>query len=621
MQRAQQADGSFTGMGSRSYQPFVPSTEHRTVFVPALMLGALADCEPALPVRQRLAAWLLSQKSPHWSFNYWASDSAERAGTPYPDDLDDTFCALLGLQRHDPTLIDETCLGHVVKLLLATESQVGGPYRTWLASADAAPPWRDIDLAVNSNIVCFLRRVAQPLPNLTALIEQAIDAASFQSPYYPSAWPLLYYAARAYDGPKQAALRRLFLQTKPQTPLENALAITSLLQLGAKPAALAATVKQLLAGQEKDGSWAAEAFWKDTEFHGAAALTTALAIEALTAYAQTTVQPSRDKPKAQDETAAQLYAAILESVQHDANLLPEPLAASAIATLEFMSRTTNRQEIVLLPYFFSSLVTQQPSLLGLCQELGRANLYGWIAYTIYDDFLDDEGQPRLLPVANWAMRRSLTAFRQALPGQAAFQAYVERVFNTIDAANAWEIAHCRFKIEEGSVVVQRLPVFGSVQRLAGRSLGHALTPLGLLCAGGLSLQAPPAKALRQALTHYLTARQLHDDLHDWEDDLRAGCCSYVVADVLRGAHIAAGRHAFQTIMPQLQAQFWRRSLAKLCRTMLKQLSLARQQLEQSGLAERAPAFIHLIDDLEASAHRTQAEQTSAEKFLTAYLST
>ncbi len=225
-------EGGYASYSSPFGQSFRPDKTYYTTFAPALMLACLADIPEAQVIRTRLASWLLDQKSDTWSFNYWAKAAPQRATLTYPDDLDDTFCALLGLYLHDPALVPEAALGSVVRLLLATEDQVGGPYRTWLVSRDVPAVWQDVDLAVNSNIACFLEQVGSPLPNLDAYMQAAIVAGKLQSPYYPSAYPVLYYLARAYHGTARQVLMSRLYQLKHNgrwgTPLQTALVLTAL---------------------------------------------------------------------------------------------------------------------------------------------------------------------------------------------------------------------------------------------------------------------------------------------------------------------------------------------------------------------------------------------------------
>jgi hypothetical protein len=114
--------------------PFQCSVSRRTTFFPSLILLALShfDQPEAQHIKRRTAQFLLKQKSDGWSFNYWDRKSAASRAQPYPDDLDDSFTALAALWHYQPTLIDGKALAAAAKLLIATERQEGGPYKTWL---------------------------------------------------------------------------------------------------------------------------------------------------------------------------------------------------------------------------------------------------------------------------------------------------------------------------------------------------------------------------------------------------------------------------------------------------------------------------------------------------------
>lgn len=227
----QRPDGSFESYSSPTKHPFRTETTYHTTFVPAIILAALSHVagDAARRISQPLAQWLLAQKGEQGSFNYWAKDAPERQHLPYPDDLDDTFCALIALYGHDPALVDGATLAQVVKLLVATEAQVGGPYHTWLVPSDAPAIWRDVDVAVNANVAGFLGLVAEPLPRLTHFLEEAIAKHRWQSPYYPSVYPAIYYAARAYQGPKTPLLIRSILKQSEKGIWNNSVLTTALM--------------------------------------------------------------------------------------------------------------------------------------------------------------------------------------------------------------------------------------------------------------------------------------------------------------------------------------------------------------------------------------------------------
>lgn len=622
----QRQDGGFESFSSPTKSPFKPTITYQATFGPALILSSLSaiDDAEAQKVRNLLASWLLGQRSPHWSFNYWAKAAAQRKTLPYPDDLDDTFCALIALYRHDPLITDAACLGSVVKLLIATETQVGGPYRTWLANDEAPAAWRDVDLAVNSNIACFLGLVAEPLPNLTAMMETVIKTRSFTSPYYPSAYPLIYYLSRAYDGPLKDELAG-YLKSKQRqgwwgSPLKTALALLSLNHLGA-PTNQSRAINNLLDSQRTDGSWPAEAFCldpavKDRPYYGGSpSLTTALVLEALATQRRITEVPTATSDRPDEKLADSVYREASERQGRGT-----ALTRQSQAVLSRMKRGDKDHEIVLLPYVFNDSLIR-PLLAGrreLFKNLSLATLYGWTAYTIYDDFLDSEGDPQFLSVANSSLRDSLKHFYQALPGNKVFQALVDSTFDTIDSANAWELEHCRMAVTGQAITIGKLPHYTKTLDLANRSLGHILAPIGVLAAQGITPDDPRARQITLALRHYIAARQINDDLHDWQQDLRGGIITCVIARLLQESAVPAGTHTFARLIPKLQQRFWHHTLPATCTIITRHTALARRAARASRLLIRPNMITHLTKTIDLSVQKTLAEQSKAEAFLTAY---
>ena len=593
----QRKDGGFASDSSPSPTAWQAKYNYQTSFVPSLILSCLAKIPQASKLRQNLSKFVLVQKSPGWSFNYWARTSSARRKFPYPDDLDDTFCALIGLHRHDPTIVDEKALVQIINLLIASETTAGGPYRTWLT---ADPEWQDIDIAVNTNIARFLALSGSPSPPLLSYLEAKIKAADYASDYYPTNFPVWYYLAPVCPAHYKSKLKQAIVAAPETNSLQQALALSALCQLKAAPASLA---KQLLDGQNPDGSWPAAAFCLDPSrkgkkhYHGAAALTTAFAIEALQAYQK----PATNHQQPANTQATDLQQHIVKRAGFDLSLLAPDLRRSANTMLQKVLAADQDHKITLLPYYFSrSLVTPIATRPFFYQRLGLANLYGWLAYTIYDDFIDEEAAPGLLSVANWAMRLSLDNFRQALPHDHAFQTRVGQTFTVIDEANAWEVAHCRS--------LTKLPDYGKRPKLAERSLGHTLTPQAILRQAGYGLESRMVIALQQSMHHYLIARQLDDDAHDWQADLKKGHISYVVGQLL------------QDDPQQAQQTFWHHTLPAVCTTMQDHLHLARIELAQCTALRPDNYVAQLLDGVEMSVKNTLNKQAQAARFLKAYRS-
>jgi len=629
LQADQAADGSFACLSGTERARLNPenASVRTTTFAPSLILSALSRCRrpDTQTCRELLAAWLLRERSPQWSYNYWARGTPEHSSLPYPDDLDATFCALGALYEHDPSLIDGSALGHAVRLLLATETKPGGPYRTWLIDQAASKIWHDTDLAVNSNIAYFLKLVSEPLPTLNEFIEKAITAGELTSPYYPTIFPLAYYMARAYDGPQKDGLVKCLAQRARGNwwgnPLDTALAVTTLNRLG-RTENLHTAIERLLETQLQDGSWAAFPFCLDPDsegqrhYSGSAALTTAFIMEALhnTTHIERRLATRR---RQQHPLQAQVIADVAAQLAHH----PTDLRHANTETLKRIHASGEDNDIVLLPCLFNEgLRVPAGADLGDClRHLGAANLYGWMAYTIYDDFLDGEGDPRRLSSANLALRYSLRHFRQALPAHAGFQALTAQTFDVIDAANAWEAAHCRCVVGgDGFIEIEQLPNFGNRRRLAERSLGHALGPLGVLAAHGIEPDSPTALAVRRAFLHYLIARQLNDDLHDWEQDIRAGIATYVVTTILHDLSVEPGKHNLETLITDMRQQFWHDTLVQICQTVLRHTANARRAAAASGVLAEQNILLRLLDNIDAIVAHTLAEQAKATEFLEAY---
>lgn len=622
--QCQLSNGGFESFSSPALQPFKTSCRYETVFVPAILLGALAsfDIPEAQAIKQNLAQFLLNQKSERWSYNYWAKDTPEQVSHPYSDDLDDTFCALSSLATYDPELIQPEVLARIVKLLIATETKPGGPYKTWLVAPDSKKVWQDVDLAVNSNIAYFLSLVSEPLPNLTALMESAIRNARFRSPYYPGEAPLLYYLARAYQGPltDNLADQAGRLLKKSNSVLEQALLTTVLIKLQ-RHTGLKSVVNNLIKSQLDDGSWAAEAFCidpardKQVHYHGAAALTTGLVLEAFNLYRLTDRRPSVSRL----QVAAVSNEPILSAVDRNCTDLAPELKQSLKKILRATATGNNGSEIIGLPgHFNKSLLQPLQRSQRLLSELSLANLYGWAAYTIYDDFLDDEGKPELLSAANTAHRKSLLAFQRALPNSILFHELVLKTFDAIDGANAWELSHCRFQVKDGRIKIKKLPDFAKLEKLAERSLGHTLSPLGVLLATGHEPNGQPGQTILKALKHYLIARQLNDDAHDWQEDLEHGQITYVVTAILKDVGVKAGSYDLTKLTARMSKQFWHNTMLKVCDVMEFHLQSSRQAAVESGVLKQQNILTKMLDGIEKSIYKTRKTQAEAVNFLRHY---
>jgi hypothetical protein len=340
----QKKDGDFWSWSSLNKNNFNKAKKYNSIFPSALILSSLDLVEKSEEIKKKLVNLLLSQKSDYWSFNYWKRKTEENRTMPYPDDLDDTFCALSGIYKYNKKLIDGAAIARIVTLLTTLEKKEGGPYKTWLVSENVDDVWKDVDLAVNSNVGYFLSLQGIKLKNINKLIKLAIEKENLNSPYYPSIYPIIYFISRFLKSEK---LVKIILAKKNddnwENPLDTALAVSSLLNLGVEPEILKPSIDFLIKNQKKDGSWKISPFCidpainKKTFYASSPALVTAFCIEALNKYFLTTIKkPIRKK----DKMADKIHQRIWQMAQKRTNFLSK------------IPMENYKKSITLLPYIF-----------------------------------------------------------------------------------------------------------------------------------------------------------------------------------------------------------------------------------------------------------------------------
>jgi hypothetical protein len=629
LERTQTPDGGFESLSSSSQKKFTGGKIYRSTFPVSLILSCLNEVKNiphAEKIKDASVKFLLTQKSQHWSFNYWVRGTKESELMPYPDDLDDTFCALSALYTRDQNLAPASALAKIIPLLTFTEEKEGGPYRTWLVPENAESAWRDIDLVVNSNIAYFLSLQEIDLPGVSALIENAIDTQNYSSPYYPSEYPVMYFISRFYRGEKMEKLRTFLFQKQsktgefgnPKNPLSTALSISALLRLGTDPTHLKKSVEYLQRSQ-KNGAWEASAFCLDpslngkTYFAGSPALTTAFCLEALALYEKFTLEKSTLKDA--DQKTKALRNKIVSEAKKKFSLFNDNLEKEALVELDKTLLGDRDGSIVLLPYFFSRSLGERAKNIPeeMLISLGLANLYGWIAYTIYDDFLDDEGDPKLLSLANACLRELTKIFLGIAQKNDDFGKLFTRIMDKLDSANAWEVTNCRTK---NTCVI---PEYGNFIRLAERSLGHALGPLAILSSLGYKSGSREIQYATKFFEHYLIARQLNDDAHDWEEDIKMGQINAVCADLVRKMNKKTLPKSFtEEEILVLRNIFWSETIDTVAEQILSSGKSARKALQKMESVQNTVLFEKLLAPIENSAKEALREKEKTLAFMEAY---
>lgn len=642
MREQQYPDGGFAHQSGTSPTDFSNAISRRTTFFTANIVLCLQNiprpesaghADMHAKIRNAGIKFLLSEKSDRWSFNYWACSSPEQTTLPYPDDLDDTFAALAAIIKHDASLLNGHAFAAIAALLTGREVREGGPYRTWLVGDTAPTTWQDVDVAVNGTIAYFLSLAGVRLPRLHEFIDDAVREGHLISRYYSGIFPVAYFISRSYQeravaesAESEKLVAMIAVQLHPDnlhrlTTLECAMGITSLLNLRCRNDIVRTVINHLIARLEKEG-FLPSAFCIDPAqngarcYAGASALTAAICAEALARYAATAPDAALSTPR-----AILLHLHIQNAARKLCRPIGNDLRITAIRSIE----KTSDARITSLAYEFYKLIRADGTTIvpDILEQLSLANFFGWMAYEIYDNVLDGEAggaeHGAALPCANFFLRE-VSEIYHSLPGNTAeISGLFENIMNGIDNANAWEQRHCLIRTEtlNNEADSFSLPHFGDHGTLADRSMGHALGPLAELLIAGYAPDEKIYKNTELFFRHYLIARQLHDDAHDWAEDLLRGRINSVSVLIIRHFKEKNPAAAMPSLAP-FREIFWGKTIDVVMHIILRHIGAARRVRNAITLPGAEYFLENELIRLEAIARRAIKERDNAIIFLADY---
>lgn len=294
--------------------------------------------------------------------------------------------------------------------------------------------------------------------------------------------------------------------------------------------------------------------------------------------------------------------------------LTDPTRQQALDFLQQVARADVTGEIASIAAYTAQTIDAHVPHETL-QRLGEANIHGWTAYTIYDHILDGEMTVARLPVANIAMRLALGRYKDLFASEHAFHSVIASYFNQVDTANAWELQHGRFRIQDNKIHIGQLPDYKQHDVLARRSGIHILGPLAI---AHISKWDPgTTKQLETGLRHYLIARQLSDDIHDWQEDIRAGQISAVVTQLFKHAGTKPGEHHIEQLIDDLQNVFWHRTMKTVTDLIIDHAEQANKHLLAVN-CKPTGRLITLVNRLRDMASTSMQERERFAEFAQAY---
>ncbi len=626
----QNNNGNFTSYSS--YQKdFMQSEPHNTTFYTACILQSISHLEPQTilkSIQQKATDFLIKQQRVNGSYNYWDRYSDDYQKLHYPDDLDDTALSLAGLFLTEPSLIDGKILSSFTNTLISLESTEGGPYFTWITDPSSPLAWKDIDLCVNTNIAYFLSLQGVSLPSITSLIEKSIETHTYISPYYDGVIPVYYFISKISPLPKKNILIQDINKTQIQHLLDQALVLSSLIRLHAPLKLIEQHLEDLLLMCQEQNIHQTFAFVREKiqspntiYFSGCPAFTLASILEALSLYKK----HFRDIKINQITPADTVYTTILYNIRNRFFGLDPTFAKIANKFLDIIVERDKYKTIGLIGYisaqsFSQNLQKQIPT--DLFVSLGVANFFGWMAYTIYDDFFDNESKIEYLSFANLCLREVTKIYENIVTKTTGFCEFFHSVMDKLDSENLTEVTKRRAKKDNQTLILPSVISSINFEKTDHKSLGHALGPLCLLFFLGYRANTPEVLFLTSFFQSYIALKQLCDDLHDWQEDLSNGNITPIISLLLQDYTVKKKQKIqiihLDTDVAELQELFWFETLPKALAQGKTFAKKARKSLKATSIIEFPHILEKILIPLETSLEEVQRERIRMIEFLQSY---
>lgn len=620
LSRLQQPDGSFTSV---TLPPSGKPAERAptTTYYASLVLLCIRDA-PDTPEKDLLVQngleFLRHTRNEHFSWNYLS----DRKASPYPDDLDDTFLALLAISTYEPESISPETVARVTRLLIENESAPAGPYYTWITPDDQRAAWTDIDPVANSNIAEFLARYDVVLTGMKSYFESKISSEDFSSLYYPSS-AVMYFLAKNASLPYRRPLLEKFKAsvTPPATILEAALAVTSALSLGQSKEEVSHLVEMIT--DKTDWQKPLPFFIEKIEggsahFSGCEAFTVAAVLEALVLYAKDT--PPQDKPALADDRSRHQRGDLLREMTSRHPLLQEEITRR----WEILEESDSRGELCLISkLLYDRLISSLRKGISpaTVHSLCLAGSLGWIGYSLQDDIFDGQEESDRLPVATACILLCQNLINGILIG-VCDSSPVIGILNDMNEALLDERNARRTPVVEGVLSLpdnlEPLKETGGVHK---KSIGYSLGPAVLMLMLDTENTYGIMHDILDFFRRYLTARQLHDDMHDWYDDLCQGVINPAGAVVLehyQRLHPGSRLVPLEPARYELHSLFWNSAMGTLTSVAKGHLAAARKALGRLSVFEAVDFLEQMISRYETSLDRAEKERVSAIAFIATY---
>lgn len=214
-------------------------------------------------------------------------------------------------------------------------------------------------------------------------------------------------------------------------------------------------------------------------------------------------------------------------------------------------------------------------------QIGLITILGWISYTIFDHVIDNEkDMAKHIPLAEHC-NRLLHKHLNTLTTTPEQTVMISKLLNLIESAHYTE---CQ----------------SFVPPCWHKSAGHMIGPLLIIMKQGYGPASPRYKATKKFFITFLSAKQISDDLHDWENDWVNGRHTEVTEHIRRCAHTP-------TTLTQLRKIFAEKTLSFFSQQIIDHCTVALKALTHTGPHRNTEYFKKAVVKLQNSARRAILE--------------
>jgi hypothetical protein len=615
-------------LSKSSKEDFQSAQDLPTVFQAFMVLSSIRGISELEKLTSDLKVFLLSETHPvHKTINWWQRKSSNFEKEPYPDDLDDTFCTWSALFQTYKDSVTPNILAKLTQVLIHCESKEGGPYTTWLVPNEHEHTvlWKDIDPVVNCNIAYFLSLQGIFLPNVISYLSKTF-AKEFESKYYPSIFPVLYFFSRFYEqyevytnakhlknvlkGTAKRALKALLSQYTLNKCFGNsqdtALAVNTILSLDTSMVSsdFVLVCLDTLARNQLHGSWESERLCIHTNKHGvmktvgSKMITTALCFEAFQKFE--TLCEKEHKQSIGDNSPSSYFV----SLETTKEILEQSFRGATkqvlLEKLNALSHSDNFRittQFATLCYKSFPLKYKDDTLNHISMLLGCASMLGWVAYSLMDDVLDrDIEKNEGMPLVQRVQLLAVQTYRQCVGDTPWFWDKLDRFKKEMD--EALEASHNNMRKTMETLEEQSWK----------KSLGCMLGVYAMLSFLPESEREEKANILLSFFKHFIATRQLSDDAHDWKADLIAKHETLVT--LLLKKDTKTGNTDYETV-------FWTKTIFTVCSRMENHVSLCKKALSNLKPSYRI-SWMEILMPTEHLIQKTQLDALNMIDFLSSY---